>query len=53
MEMMDIGQPKDWPGLKLSCFLGQRKKNCKCKKNTNAHRISQIVAYLKIMTQFV
>ena len=23
------GQPKRWPGLK---FLGQRKKNCKCRK---------------------
>ena len=31
--MTDIGQPKRWPGLKISCFLGHRKKNCKCRKS--------------------
>ena len=30
--MTDIGQPKRWPGLKLSCFLGQRKKIANAEK---------------------
>ena len=48
MEMTDIGQPKRWPGLKLSCFLGQRKKNCKCRKSVSSKKTRMRIGYPKL-----
>ena len=46
--MTDIRQPKRWPGLKLSCFLGQRKKNCKCRKSVSSKKTRMRIGYPKL-----